>query len=144
MSDRLLVATRKGLFDIRRKGASADSWKVERVSFLADPVYIVMHDPSDDSIYAALKHGHFGVKLHRSINGGETWDECATPSYPEPPKGTEDKCPMSGITIPWKTDLIWALSAGGVDEPGVLWCGTVPGGLFRSEDRGASWRLIRS
>jgi len=31
-----------------------------------------------------------------------------------------------------------------VDCTGVLWAGTLPGGLFRSEDRGASWRLIRS
>ncbi|MFQ5414955.1 MAG: exo-alpha-sialidase, partial [Phycisphaerae bacterium] len=33
---------------------------------------------------------------------------------------------------------------GGADERGVLWCGTAPGGLFRSADGGASWRLIRS
>src|SRR5262249_45974015 len=30
------------------------------------------------------------------------------------------------------------------DEPGVLWCGTIPGGLFRSTDRGESWEMIRS
>jgi photosystem II stability/assembly factor-like uncharacterized protein len=32
------------------------------------------------------------------------------------------------------------LEAGGV--PGRLWAGTMPGGLFRSEDGGASWALI--
>jgi photosystem II stability/assembly factor-like uncharacterized protein len=26
----------------------------------------------------------------------------------------------------------------------VLWCGTIPGGLFRSSDDGASWELVRS
>jgi photosystem II stability/assembly factor-like uncharacterized protein len=39
---------------------------------------------------------------------------------------------------------IWSLEAGGVDEPGVLWCGTIPGGLFKSENRGESWRLVES
>ncbi|MBE7560668.1 exo-alpha-sialidase [bacterium] len=34
--------------------------------------------------------------------------------------------------------------AGGPEEPGVLWCGTAPGGLFRSEDAGRSWRIVQS
>jgi photosystem II stability/assembly factor-like uncharacterized protein len=36
---------------------------------------------------------------------------------------------------------IWSLAAG---SDGVLWAGTLPGGLFRSDDRGASWRLVES
>jgi hypothetical protein len=36
------------------------------------------------------------------------------------------------------------LEAGGADEPGLLWAGTIPGGLFRSADRGATWELVRS
>ena len=28
--------------------------------------------------------------------------------------------------------------------PGTLWCGTLPGGLFRSQDRGSSWQLVES
>lgn len=27
---------------------------------------------------------------------------------------------------------------------GALWCGTVPGGLFRSENRGESWKIVES
>src|SRR5947209_6869555 len=37
----------------------------------------------------------------------------------------------------------WALEPGHASEPGVLWCGTLPGGLFRSRDRGDSWELNR-
>src|SRR3546814_2740690 len=29
-------------------------------------------------------------------------------------------------------------------SPGVLWAGTIPGGRFRSEDRGESWTLNRA
>lgn len=39
---------------------------------------------------------------------------------------------------------IWALEAGGAEQPGRLWAGTIPGGLFRSDDAGASWQLVRS
>ena len=40
--------------------------------------------------------------------------------------------------------LLWTLAAGGADQPGTLWAGTVPGGLFRSDDRGESWSLVES
>ena len=40
--------------------------------------------------------------------------------------------------------MIWCLEAGGADQPGVLWAGTIPGGLFKSRDRGSSWELVDS
>ena len=40
--------------------------------------------------------------------------------------------------------MVWELAAGGADRPGRVWAGTLPGGLFRSEDGGESWQLIRS
>ena len=39
---------------------------------------------------------------------------------------------------------VWVLETGGVEESGVLWAGTIPGGLFRSADGGASWQLVES
>lgn len=142
MSDRLHVATRKGLFVIERGGEGA--WSVARVEFLGDHVPLVLDDPRDNSLYAALQLEQFGPKLHRSRDGGVTWSELAVPEYPERPDGPVDRCPMSGIEIPWKLKQIFGLEAGGADQPGVLWCGTLPGGLFRSDDAGESWRLIRS
>lgn len=35
------------------------------------------------------------------------------------------------------------MSPGGADQPGVVWCGTMPGGLFKSENNGDSWELNR-
>ena len=35
------------------------------------------------------------------------------------------------------------LECQGKSEPGTLWMGTAPGGLFRSEDGGKSWNLVR-
>ena len=51
---------------------------------------------------------------------------------------------MWGRPLNWSTARIWALAAGGPDEPGVIWCGTMPGGLFRSTDHGQSWEMVRS
>jgi len=142
MSDRFYAATRKGLFTIDRK---AGKWSITNAAFLADNLPIVLPDPRDGSIYAAIAHTQYGSKIHRSTDTGKTWSEIGVPAYPESPKGAEpDKCPVRGIPIPWKLELIWALEAGGPDQPGLLWCGTIPGGLFRSRDSGQSWELVRT
>jgi len=39
-------------------------------------------------------------------------------------------------------DMIWVLAAGGTDQPGLIWAGTLPGGLFKSADYGESWHLV--
>lgn len=143
MSNRLLVATRKGLFTVERKSSGASPWSITRTDFLGDNLSIVLQDRRDGSMYAGLDHGHFGVKLHRSKVIGEAWEECAVPAYPKQPEGEADVDSM-GRTIPWNTIKLWALETGGPNEPGLLWCGTLPGGLFRSHDRGTSWELIRS
>lgn len=142
MSDRIYVATRKGLFTVERRGVRR--WAIVRAAFLGDNVSMVLADGRSATVYAALEHGHFGAKLHRSRDGGETWEECAVPAYPPKPEGVEDLDPMRKTPIPWSLQRIWALEAGGDDEIGALWCGTIPGGLFRSDDHGASWRLVRS
>ncbi|MBI1892219.1 MAG: exo-alpha-sialidase [Burkholderiales bacterium] len=133
MQDRALVATRKGLFELAR---IKNAWEVVHVSFIGDPVTMALYDRRDGTLYAALNLGHFGVKLHRRNLGSDTWTEIAAPAYPaQPQDGAKD--------VEWKLKQIWALTQGGNDEPGVLWAGTLPGGLFKSCDRGDSWELNR-
>lgn len=140
MSDQLLVSTRKGLFQIRRLG---DRWAIQAPHFLGDNVSLTLVDPRDGAWYAALDHGHFGVKLQRSRDQGLTWEEIGVPAYPEPPEGHAEVDWM-GRTVPWKLIRIWGMEAGLASEPGRLWAGTIPGGLFRSDDHGATWELVRS
>ena len=64
MNDRILIGSRKGLFSYHRK--SSTSWTVDSTHFLGDPVTIALHDARTGYHYAAIKHGHFGVKLHRA------------------------------------------------------------------------------
>ena len=154
MSNRLHVATRKGLFTVERKRSG---WTITNASFLGDNCTLVMHDPrpqngtskrgkakSNGTLYAALNHGHFGVKMHRSHDGGKKWEPIATPVYPEQPADYKPKMmPAEGQPCEWKLKLVWALSPGGANQPGTIWCGTLPGGLFRSDDLGETWHLNR-
>ena len=137
----LHVATRKGLFTVER---SNGRWDIAGVEFLALPVTQVMTDPRDGKMYAALKSEHFGPKMHRSDDGGRNWKEIATPQYPPKPDDYPEEMPMEGEPAPWKLKLIWALEPGGPAERGLIWCGTLPGGLFVSRDHGDSWNLVRS
>jgi hypothetical protein len=142
MSQSLWVATRKGLFHLH----AGAGWRPGIPAFLGDPVSMVLDDPRDGAVYAALNLGHFGSKVHRSDDRGATWTEVGVPSYAglpavsRPPSA--DGAPATAE--PPTLKMIWALEAGGVDQPGRLWAGTLPGGLFRSDDRGATWTLNQS
>jgi hypothetical protein len=128
MTNRFCVATRKGLFELARDG---DGWQVAAAHFLGDPVSAVLAK-ADGRIYAALDLGHFGAKLWRREGGGP-WREIAVPAFPPKPESAADD------PHPWSLGKIWVLTPGGV--PGRLWAGTMPGGLFRSDDAGESWEL---
>jgi hypothetical protein len=139
MSTRCHVSTRKGLFTLERRSRG---WTISRVNFLGDNCTIALHDPRTGHLFVALNHGHFGVKLHRSTDGGATWQEIATPVYPEKPADTPaSTAPQGRPPVDWSLKLVWSLAPGGVDQPGLIWCGTLPGGLFRSNDNGDSWTL---
>jgi hypothetical protein len=133
MQARAVIATRKGLFEL---SCDNGEWRTGQPHFAGEPVSMTLYDRRDDTLYAALNLGHFGVKLHRRASGSTDWVEVGVPVYPPQPE-------QSSGEPPWKLSMIWSLAAGGADEPGVLWAGTLPGGLFRSPDRGETWELIR-
>lgn len=126
MSDRLLVGTRKGLFELRR---DRGNWSIVATHFLGDPISMLLADPRDGALYAAEALGHFGVKLQRSRDGGESWQEISAPAFP--------KSDTDGSSVSY----LFCLETAGADRPGSLWCGTIPGGLFLSQDHGESWTL---
>ena len=129
MEQRAWVATRKGLFELRHR---TGAWAVEHISFLGEPVSMVLPPTEGGRMFAALNLGHFGVKLHGSDDGGVTWNELTTPAYPKQPEGE----PLAGVA--WKLLQIWSMES----AHGTLWAGTLPGGLFRSADAGQSWQLV--
>ena len=146
MSDRAYIATRKGLFSLSRTAAAR--WDLELIGFHGDPVSFVLADPRNDRLYAALNLGHFGAKLQCSEDHGKSWRECAVPVYPAAAKlqvdatndaanDATDSDAGDGASL----QQIWCLAHAGEDHPERLWAGTIPGGLFRSDDAGESWQL---
>jgi hypothetical protein len=81
MTDTLHVSTRKGLFTVARK---REGWNIAHADFLGDNVTLTLTDPRDGQRYAALDHGHFGVKVHRSNGNG--WEEIAAPATRPSPR----------------------------------------------------------
>lgn len=130
----LLVASRKGLFVVQGQGAQ---WAIAAHHFAGDPVTQVLVDPRNGDWYAALRMGHFGVKLRKSSDRGAHWAEITSPAFPAKPAAG----PFTDDPTPWNVELIWSFAAGAPTEPGTLWAGCMPAGLFKSEDGGQSWKL---
>jgi hypothetical protein len=132
----LFVSTRKGLFVLSRKSGR---YQVGAHHFHGEPVTQFIVDSRDNSWYAALRMGHFGVKLRKSTDRGATWNEITCPALPEKP--------TTGVfaddTTPWSVDMVWAFALAGT-QAGELWAGTMPAAMFRSKDGGNSWQLCES
>ena len=129
MSSRLYVATRKGLFELsaRPGGVGGRRYAVSRRPGLggAGRSPTVPSMPRSTSAISAPSCG--GAR--RPATGRRS--RCR-PSRQSPRTAGDDP-------HPWSLGKIWVLEPGGV--AGRLWAGTMPGGLFRSDDGGASWSL---
>ena len=130
MADTVLVGTRKGLIVFSRQ---ATGWRRESEHFVGVQATYVGVDRRHNTVWACLNHGHWGVKLHRSADLGTTWDECDVPTFGW---GTEIT-PGKAASVSY----LWTLQPGGADQPQRLYLGTIPGGLFVSDDGGSSWAL---
>ena len=60
MSDRMLLATRKGLLQFERGNGA---WRIARTHFPGVAVTAALADARDGTLYAMLKHGHFGKMI---------------------------------------------------------------------------------
>lgn len=75
---------------------------------------MVLPEARSGLLHAAVEHGHFGIKVHRSSDGGVKWEEKDVPSYPEKPEGVPDLLdPHRQVPVPWSLEKVWALEAGG-------------------------------
>ncbi|MEZ5989080.1 MAG: hypothetical protein R3F30_08145 [Planctomycetota bacterium] len=148
MTDPILVGTRKGTFLVTKKGGR---WTPRLAGHAGVGVNFVARDPNSGDLWAALGHGHWGAKLSRSTDGGETWTDAAQVKYPEGARYLAWPMPGEGDTDPFNPDNItvkdatlqklWVLAFG---KPGHIYVGTIPGGLFVSQDCGETFGLLRS
>jgi photosystem II stability/assembly factor-like uncharacterized protein len=143
MAQRVLVGTRKGTFFVEKANGS---WKPRLAGHAGVGVNFVVRDPNAGTLWAALGHGHWGAKLSRSDDDGRTWADATQVKYPEgarylaPPDPSEEPSdePSRYTARPATLLKLWVI-AFGADRR--MWVGTIPGGLFVSEDGGQSFEL---
>ena len=80
MSERILVGTRKGSFFVDKRNAG---WTPRLAGHAGAGVNFVARDPASSTLWAALGHGHWGAKLSRSTDDGQSWSDATQIKYPE-------------------------------------------------------------
>ena len=150
MSDQILLGTRKGTVIIDRK---ASGWQPRAILHDGIPVCYAARDPRDGTLWASLDHGHWGPKLSRSRDDGASWEDILSLKYPRGARHISQYLPTPDFDAnapsrqPEYKDAavykIWTLAFGAASQPGRLYAGTIPGGLFVSDDGGDSWALNR-
>jgi photosystem II stability/assembly factor-like uncharacterized protein len=128
----LAVGTKKGLF-LGRRAASDELWELTGPHFPMQAVYSVGIDTrgSAPRLLAGATSSHWGPSVFRSDDLGATWHEPARPAVRFP----ED----TGTSL----ERVWQLQPASRAAPGVVYAGTEPGALFRSEDGGETFELVR-
>jgi len=129
----LLVSTRKGAFFVKSDRAR-ERWSLRGPHFLGSTVHHAVLDPRDRrTLLAAVKSGHLGPTVFRSLDGGKSWTEARRPpKFPRSRRGQRKR----------SVDHTFWLQPGHATEEGVWYAGTSPQGLFRSSDGGDTWRGV--
>ncbi|PJF39447.1 MAG: glycosyl hydrolase [Phototrophicales bacterium] len=140
-TDTIILGTRKGLILIEYDGQGS---RLVHEAFPAQNVSHAMHDPRNDTMWACLDHGHWGTKLHRSRDGGETWEEIPAPKYPDGAAIGRNAMDSDAPNTPAVTTYLWIVTPGGDDQPNRIYIGTEPGGLFMSDNGGDSFEFVES
>ncbi|MET7970678.1 exo-alpha-sialidase [Micromonospora sp. NPDC005305] len=132
MTTLLAIGTGKGLF----LATSSDrrDWAVSGPHFPMTGVYAVAVDkrPGRPRLLAGITSSHFGPSVATSDDLGGSWHE-------------PNQAP---VAFPADTGAslgrVWQLTPAGPDQPDVVWAGAEPSALFRSEDGGRSFSLVRA
>jgi hypothetical protein len=137
---RVLVGTRKGAFTLTSDESRRD-WRVDGPHFPGWEVYHVAGSPADaDRLYASQSSGWFGQVVHRSDDGGRTWNTVGNDfSYAGVPGEHQW---YDGSLRPWEFTRVWHF-APSFDDPDLVYAGVQDAALFRSTDGGQSWHELR-
>jgi photosystem II stability/assembly factor-like uncharacterized protein len=119
-----LVGTKKGLFSLESDAARKD-WSMSGPLCEGWPIHDVIVEPGSGAILAAGGNAWYGPAVWRSEDAGTTWSHSS-----------------SGMTYgDGQPDVVNVWSLATTPDGGIL-AGVEPAGLFRSDDKGASWRHV--
>jgi hypothetical protein len=127
----LMIGTRKGLFLARSDDRR--TWSVEGPSMLMEEVAAVAVDTrrSPARLLAGTMSWHYGPTLVWSDDLGSTWHETGNAAIAFP----DDTGAALG--------RVWQLQPDQPARPDVVWAGCEPTSLWRSDDGGETFALVR-
>lgn len=133
----LMVGTGKGAFMLRGD-ETRSKWETEGPHFKGNPVeYVVADNRNGQAMYASVTSGWHGPEVHRSKDGGKTWEAVATPRFPnQPERPAPGSPPAEGRSV----ERVWTIEPAGA--AGTLYAGVDPGSLFVSHDGAGSWEEV--
>lgn len=127
----LLVGTTKGAF-LFRSNPRRKRWEIGGPYFHGDSVYSLAYDARAGRrrIWASTQ-SFWGAMLRSSDDFGKSWTN--------PQQAPVRFPPDTGVSL----KNIWQIAPGPPEEPNVLYCGVEPAALFRTQDNGETWSLVR-
>jgi len=136
---RVLVGTHKGAFLLTSDGKRRD-WKVDGPHFGGLEIYHLKGSPVDPNrIYASQASDWFGQVVHRSDDGGKTWQTVGN----EFKYATEPGKHLwyDGTPHPWEFKRVWHFEPS-LTDPDAVYAGVEDAALFHSADAGATWQEL--
>lgn len=146
----VLVGTKKAGF-IYTSDEKREKWEVSDPILPGWTFFHMSADTRDSTprLYAAANHWAWGRSVAKSTDMGKTWDfRSESLAFPADMKSPNPGPGPGGAPGEWQSTPpgvignIWNVTPGHDSEPGVVYAGTQPAGLFRSEDWGQSWRPV--
>jgi photosystem II stability/assembly factor-like uncharacterized protein len=133
---RVLVGTRKGAFVLTSDG-SRKTWKVDGPHFAGWEIFHLKGSPADPNrVYASQSSSWFGQVMHRSNDGGKTWETVGNQFAYEGPVNEHrwyDNSPH-----PYEFKRVWHLEPS-LDDPDHVYAGVEDAALFETTDGGTTW-----
>lgn len=136
---RVLVGTRKGAF-ILTSDSKREKWDVTGPLFGGWEIFHMKGSPvNPNRIYASQCSSWFGQVIHRSDDGGKTWDTVGNEFTYDGVPGTHQW--YDGTSHPWEFNRVWHLEPS-LTDPDTVYAGVEDAALFRSTDGGQTWKEL--
>jgi photosystem II stability/assembly factor-like uncharacterized protein len=136
---RVLVGTRKGAFVLTSDGARKE-WDVNGPHFGGLEIFHVKGSPAEpERIYASQASDWFGQVVHRSDDGGTTWQTVGNEFRYDGAPGTH--LWYDGTPHPWEFKRVWHFEPS-LTDPDSVYAGVEDAALFQTTDGGQTWKEL--